>query len=55
MQRQLHMHNYFYDLWHDCNKKVTNRNYIQKQVDVLPSKNQVLCEFCTCVNQLKHC
>ena len=26
-----------------------------EQVDVLPSKNQALCEFCTHVNQLKHC
>ena len=24
-------------------------------IDVLPSKNQELCEFCTHVNQLKHC
>ena len=24
-------------------------------IDVLPSKNQALCEFCTRVNQLKHC
>ena len=28
---------------------------IQTSIDVLPSKNQALCEFCTRVNQLKHC
>ena len=27
----------------------------QTSIDVLPSKNQALCEFCTHVNQLKHC
>ena len=27
----------------------------ETSIDVLPSKNQVLCEYCTHVNQLKHC
>ena len=27
----------------------------QTSVDVLPSKNQALCEYCTHSNKLKHC
>ena len=34
-------------------QKVSNSQ--QKSIDVLPSKNQALCKFCTHVNQLKHC
>ena len=30
-------------------------NSIATSIDVLPFKNQALCEFCTRVNQLKHC
>ena len=31
------------------------RDPSNKQVDILTSKNQALCEFCTHLNQLKHC
>ena len=29
--------------------------YRGTSTDVLPSKNQVLCEYCTLVSKLKHC
>ena len=29
--------------------------HTQKSIDVLTSKNQALCEYCTYVNHLKHC
>ena len=34
---------------------LVSRVQVKTSTDVLPSKNQALCEFCTRVNQLKHC
>ena len=28
---------------------------VKTSIDVVPSKNQALCEFCTHVSKLKHC
>ena len=34
---------------------VRNVTLLDTSYDVLPSKNQALCEYCTHLNQLKHC
>ena len=35
--------------------KVTHQSMLKTSIDVLPSKNQVLGEYCTHVSKLKHC
>jgi len=41
-------------MWH--NLKNTSSNFLGKtSIDVLPSKNQALCEYCTHVSKLKDC
>ena len=32
-----------------------SHNLITTRIDVLPSKNQALCEYCTLVSKQKHC
>ena len=38
-----------------CKQNVKLANGRTTSIDVLPFKNQAICEFCTRVNQLKHC
>ena len=53
----VHMANFFYYYINGLNEWLDNKLCILNLlvIDVLPSKNQALCEYCIHVNQLKHC
>ena len=47
--------NYLWVIQYDIPFKTTVKQLNITSIDVLPSKNQALCEYCTLVSKLKHC
>ena len=39
----------------DAVDRLSNETKMKTSIDVVPSKNQALCESCTLVSKLKHC